>query len=384
MKKSQLTKITTVGLLSAFITMNSHAETQTAFKAKTLADITLPAPEQMETKRVEYVWPVVMQEAKLMSKQQQAYSDEYWQTITGEQINRGVPVYVSDEALIRLAPKARYSSGARQVSPGINLNQLSITQSDGRPAKLNLIAGQQEMQNAGFNDGSVAVKISNVSNKPLFIQSQNKLAADTEYLLHVKEKNSPYQLKLAMPSHFDGETSLTINASLHNQKLVPFSTEVKLLSPSGEELDAQLRDSQVVFNNPLTEFGARNGLYQLELHTAGNAGGKLVKRSVKLPFVNVAKTASLGEIQIDERVALDINVFDAGRYNVSATLQGIDRQGNLQRLQTADVAETLSHNKQLVLPFDLSKFSQFKNFSLVDVKLTDQSRLMTLEVHSAF
>lgn len=383
MKKSQLTHIVAASLLSTVLSTNALADTQATFKAKTAANIALPSTEHMETERVEYIWPAVMQKARLISERQEAYSNEYWQTITGEQINRGVPVYVSGDALIRLAPKARYSSGARQVSPGIELNDLSIKQADGSMVKLNLIAGQEEMKSAGFSDGSVAVKVSSTSNRPLQIQSQNKLAANSEYLLHVKEKNSPYQLKLAMPSHFDGETNLAINASLHNQKLVPLTTQIKLLAPSGEELDAQLRDNRVTFSQPLTEFGAKNGLYQLELHTTGNADGKLVKRSVKLPFINVAKTASLGEVQIDKQIALDINVFDAGRYNVSATLQGVDSQGNLQRLQTADVAETLSQDKQLVLPFDLSKFSHFKNFSLVDVKLTDQSRLMTLEVHSA-
>ena len=54
MKKSQLTKISTVGLLSAFIAINSHAETQPAFKAKNLANIALPASEQMETERYRY------------------------------------------------------------------------------------------------------------------------------------------------------------------------------------------------------------------------------------------------------------------------------------------------------------------------------------------
>lgn len=383
MKLQTLLKSFSFSLLSFTFAAYANAENNTTFKASEKLVAAVLQPDNVEHKRVEYIWPQVMTDADLFASEQQVQSDEYWQTISGAELNRGVKVYVTGDALVRLAPKVHYQSGAPQVAPDLNVDELSFTQTDGNDVQISLLAAQEQMRSAGFSDGSVAMKVANLTNQPLLLRSNGAATSNAEYLLHVKEKDSPYQLSFKLPSHHNnGQNTLNVEANLNQQNLLALTTKVNVIAPSGELIAASFNNDKVVMNSAPTEYGARNGLYQVELHTLGNVGGKLVKRSAKLPFINIARTAEIVDSSVADAVYVNLNVAEAGRYNLLATLQGTNKQGQKVRLQTAEVAEFHDYRAKVTMPFELEKFGDFSDFELVDVKLTDQSRLMTLEVRS--
>lgn len=380
MKLQTLLKSVSFSLLSFALAGHANADTA-SFKASEKPISPVLQPDNVERERVEYIWPQVMTDAVLIAPEQQVQSDEYWQTISGAELNRGVKVYVTGDALVRLAPKVHYQSGAPQVATDLNVDELSFTQADGNDAQISLLAAQEQMRIAGFSDGSVAMKVANQTTQPLFLRSAGGVSSDAEYLLHVKEKGSPYQLSFILPSHHNnGQSTLNVEANLNQQNLLALTTRVNVIAPSGELIAASFNNDKVIMDSAPTEYGARNGLYQVELHTLGNVGGKLVKRSAKLPFINIAKTAEIVDFSISDAVYINLNVAESGRYNLLATLQGTNKQGQKVRLQTAEVAEFHEHRTNVTMPFELEKFRDFSDFELVDIKLTDQSRLMTLEV----
>ncbi len=107
---------------------------------------------------------------------------------------------------------------------------------------------------------------------------------------------------------------------------------------------------------------------------------------MKFPFANSVKTASIDKapwLQSKSGYQVPVTVFEPGRYNVTATLQGVNEQGDVVRLQTVSTANWLESDGVLTLPFTLSEFSQYKQFELVDIQLMDQSRMMLQQVQQS-
>lgn len=381
MKPIKNIKNKTLLVLALALSSQAIAATQQSYQSSEPAAVSLPMQDDVEQQRVTYIWATVDSTSSHISQSQQVQSDEYWQTVTGAELNKGFPLYVGSDALVRLAPMASYQSGARQISPAVNMDSISLSASAGSQPTVSLLADQEAMQTAGFDDGSVAVKVANHSDKPLTMRSESQIPGDAEYLLHVKEKSSTGLLQFAMPSQLDSQQqAITINANLGAKAIIPMTTQVSIITPAGEHIAAQLQHNKVTFDQQLSEYGARQGLYQVQIHTLGNVNGKLIKRSAKLPFALTAKTAAIEKVTVSDKLWVSLDVLESGRYNLTATLQGIDKNGKAHSLQTADVAEYFEQSRAMALPFELQNFSQYDRFELVNVKLTDQSRLMTLQV----
>ena len=219
----------------------------------------------------------------------------------------------------------------------------------------------------------------------LMLKTNQRLGLHDRYLLHVKEKNSPLLLNMTAKSNVAGlaDNSMNIDVSLAGQQINSDEIQVRLLDPKGKEVDVEFKNSQVTFTDDLTFFGSHQGLYELEVNILKMIDGKQVKRTLKFPFANTVKTAEIKSqpvLDMESGYQLPISVSEPGRYSVTATLQGENANGELVRLQTAESANWLDADNVLSLPFTLNEFSQYKNFSLVDVKLMDQSRMMLQQV----
>lgn len=333
----------------------------------------------INTDRVEYIWPQVQTIGNTGQMEQALSSDEYWETVTGAQLRKGVKVFAQDNALVRLAPKASYSSGAKVTPRPLNLEAVYL-QSSGDDVQLTQLASQKDMEAAGFYDGSVALQLANASNGPVTIASNQNLADHATYLIHVKEKGSDNKLVVNAPRFMqDSETALVFDAQVNDAKPIPFATQTTLIAPDGSETNARFQNGKVVFDQPLETVGASEGFYEVQMTTLVNVNRTLVKRSIKVPFVNLQKTAEMTSLNMNDGASINLSVSEPGRFNITATLQGVDTNGKVVKLQTAEVAEFVEQDKAIALPFQLEKFAEYKNLQVVNIKLMDQTRLMPLQ-----
>ena len=380
----------TASFLSAGMVSAKSNDNQT-FSVVAQPTHTVSAGLQVEQKRVEYIWPSP-QQAMSMEKMQSRSSNEYWEKVTGAQLKKGVRLYSqSADALIRLAPSANNGIQADTL----NKDLLKITdKSQLTPVQFNKLASQKAMEEAGFSDGSVALKLALTANlSAMYLKSEQALSDKAEYLLHVKEKNSPVTLNVSAPRFFQDtlERPFELDATMANNALDNSRTQVRLIAPNNAASNATFNNGNVSFFQPLSNVGAYQGYYDLELTSTANINGQAVKRTIKLPFVNLVQTAQLQPRAIMEGtstqpvISVPVNIHEPGRYAVTATLEGFDPQGNQVKMQTVEVAQWMSSSNQLSLPFDFGKLQGFTGpYSLSQVKLTDQSRMMVLQQHTRF
>lgn len=375
--------ILTISLALALGTTTAAASSN-IFAAKQASNTAIPHTTPLAREATTYIWPEPHAAQTNFIEQQSRSSNEYWQVVTGAELSQGISVHTTSDALIRVASYADYSSGAKQVSEPLNPDMLQMSAKGEGLLNTPQIISQMQMKHAGFNDGSVALKV-NETDEQLTLRTTQNITDDGRYLLHIKEKNSPIELQLAAKSNIAGITDnvMDLDIKLAEQPIADSETKVRLLDPTGQEVPVAYQGSTVTFANDLGFFGARQGLYELEVNVSKKLDGKLVKRTIKFPFANTVKTAQLnGQPKLDMKngYELAINVFEPGRYGVTATLQGTTATGELIRLQTVSSAAWLEANGSLPLPFTLNEFQGYRNFTLVDIKLMDQSRMMVQQV----
>jgi hypothetical protein len=350
-------------------------------------DITQAIPEGLQTSqpRVEFIWPTVQPMSPVSENKQHIESDYYWQVVTGAELSRGIKIYSTSEgALLRLAPKADYSSGVKQQSKALDLAQLTLTGKQNELLQLRQIASVEVMKHAGFDDGSVALRLpESDSLQPMVLKSQQTLAEDALYLLQVKEKRSSYRLRITAQNAIEQNGNMmSLEMDIAGQPLDNDRTDIQLLSPTGPGVNVSYQDGRVKLPNNLDVVGAYQGLYELQVTTLDKIDGHWVKRSAKVPFAQHLKTAEIaGALQRKgEHLYIPLLVHEPGRYVVTATLQGYTMQGDKVNVQTADVAQWLDKAQDLRLPFELNAFDKLQGpFTLVNVQLKDQGRMMPLQ-----
>lgn len=345
----------------------------------------LPAvfAEQAIAKQTVYQFKSVQTNAAKPNSTLTKSSNEYWQTYTGKELKQGVELALSDkEQLIRVAPKARYEQGQVFKPKGLELKQLKLLDKQTKKElKLQRKADQQQMRDAGFDDGSVALASLDVSNNPI-LKTDQALNDNDKYLVHVKEKKSKFVLKAKNQLRKSHKSdSLKFELDLNGKK--PNKKQVKLVlhSPSNESVNVALVNDKVVFDQPLETIGAINGFYEIEALVTMDVSGEPLKRSIKMPFSNEIETASIGTetYRVKNRnvhVEVPVSVEMPGRYALKATLAMV-KNGKVNRLATVEVAKQIEHADTLMLPFNVMSRSKGQ-FTLVDVELTDQTRMIKM------
>jgi len=360
--------------------------------AATLIAIAISSASHAQAKNDEatfYQWPSSYK-TDFTKQNKKAYtSNEYWQVVTGAQLNKGVKVYLSDAStLVKLTPKARFDQGAVFKPQNLELNQIQLGNNLANKQQIVQLAAQKEMALAGFKDGSIALKVQNASlNAPSVLKYAQPLVADDKYIVHVKDKNSAFKLNVTAPLEIKKQfqPQLTIKAELTNKQFSNTDVSARLISPLGESVELKYNQGKIDFSNELAQLGAVKGLYQVELNVSVKHLANKIKRTIKVPFIQTAQTASIltTEINIESNnqglinVNVPVSIDQEGRFAVKATLQGYSLNNQKVDIATAEVAKFLSHDENLTMPFKVSGLTKGP-YSLSNIILTDQTRMMVL------
>jgi len=337
-----------------------------------------------------YQWPSSYKTNVSKQNQETYSSNEYWQVVTGAELNKGIKVYLSDSStLVKLTPKARFDQGEVFKPQNLELNQIELGNNlASSKQKLVQLAAQKEMALAGFKDGSIALKVQNASlNAPSVLKYAQPLIADDKYIVHIKDKNSAFKLNVTAPLEIKKQfkPQLKLKAELTNKQFSNADVNARLISPLGESIALKYNNGNIDFSNELEQLGAVKGLYQVELDVSANHLANKIKRTIKVPFIQTAKTANIHVLDINIEtsnkglinVTVPVSITQEGRFAVKATLQGYSLNNQKVDIATAEVARFLSHDESLSMPFKVSRLTKGP-YSLSNIILTDQTRMMVL------
>ncbi|KZY43171.1 hypothetical protein A3733_18275 [Pseudoalteromonas shioyasakiensis] len=243
------------------------------------------------------------------------------------------------------------------------------------------MVARKQMENAGFSDGSVGLKLGQVNGKAMLRTSQ-ALNDDDTYLLHVIEKGSSNALHAK--SQFkvkDQHQRVAMQLSMGKKRFKDSDVKLTLSSPDGEKLDVRYENGEAVFNYPLETLGAINGYYELEASVDTKVNGQTVKRSIKMPFVHSSQTISMDKAKVTAlgnnkyQAKVPVQVTDSGRYAIRATLTGKGNKGERIKLATVEVAKQIDSYDSFTMPFAVTQVAKAP-YELVDIELTDQTRML--------
>ncbi|MDQ3288701.1 MAG: DUF4785 family protein [Pseudomonadota bacterium] len=313
-----------------------------------------------------------------------AESREYWQTVNGTELARGIDLDVSAPgALIRISP-------ARSAK-NLSVADLALSGNNGRSARLEKLASDVELQAAGMDvdAGTVMVRMGR-ENAP----GRYKLRAPNangRYVMHVFEPDSQVVLKArANRNHaLVGETVSIDVALTDSGKAVAARAEALLVSPDGNSHEVEVKQGR---NNRLSGSVqlpsgtvSAPGLWELQVFSSG----KGVQRDARTAFAVAQPTARLkGQHDADARllrVSLPVEAASAGRYEVRGTLFATGPDGTLGPVvQSHTAAWFESGNGVLVLDFDRGNLPSGYGapFEVRQLELHDQTRMAPLEIRA--
>lgn len=328
-------------------------------------------------------------------------SDEYWTTVTGAELNRGVSLSISQaSSVIRISPRADTSSGTLMHSQAISPDKIQLINLDNKSSasksssNIHSLADPQALATAGLTDDSSALTMSS-SAKPgkYLLKVSAPLAAKSSYLVNVKEKHSPYQLKLTSKFRVSSQArSLDFNVSLTNsdQALRPTASlkhsdasyqTLKLVSNNGQ-WQAQLADT-------LAKPSSNQGLSEIQIDIKARVNGIEVIRTVKTAFKQFVPSAKIQQ-QVNTRwregiplsIDFTLDIAEEGRFALSGYLTGRDASGQdkmILKTESAnwltldDSAMSLKLDPQLIQESGLSA-----PFKLMGLELKDQGQMARL------
>jgi len=301
---------------------------------------------------------------------QQSSSDQYWRTVSGAELNKGVNLAISQsDSIIRIAPRGDNSSGGLMHSPAIAPDKLRLYKIDKQTIDKSIsliqsISDPQAMATAGLIDDSSALRLSKQATPGQYqLQVVQPLGADDTYLINVKEKGSPYQLTLSSPAlvaSIDREIGFKLEMSNNDSALAPVAT---LKQENGQYHRLQLLNNgdtwQAKLPDNLALPSSNRGLSEIQVNIETRVDNKPVIRTVKTAFKQYVPSARIGQqatihwrAQKPIKALLSLEVANPGRYAVSAILQGTDANGNLQNILHTESALWLESNGEISLNFD--------------------------------
>ncbi|MCJ8302437.1 DUF4785 domain-containing protein [Shewanella sp.] len=328
-------------------------------------------------------------------------SDEYWTTVTGAELNRGVSLSISQaSSVIRISPRADTSSGALMHSQAISPDKIQLINLDNKSSasksssNIHSLADPQALATAGLTDDSSALIMSS-SAKPGKYQLKVSvpLAPKSSYLVNVKEKHSPYQLKLTSKFRVSSlSRSLDFNISLTNsdQALRPTASlkhsdgsyqTLKLVSNHGQ-WQAQLPET-------LAMPSSNQGLSEIQIDMQTRVNGIEVIRTVKTAFKQFVPSAKIQQ-QVNTRwregvpvsIAFSLDIAAQGRFALSGYLTGSDASGQDKTILKTESANWLTlDNSAMLLKLDpqlIQESGLSAPFKLMGLELKDQGQMARL------
>lgn len=343
--------------------------------------VALPVPDgQFERRPVSYSWALDPNAALSVPDAFVAESREYWQTVDGAELQKGMLLKTTAAgAVIRVSP----ARGSASLTP----TDLSIS-GNGKAARLEQAADAEELRAAGMevNAGTTVVKLGREHAAGDYaLRAAN---ARGRYVVHVFEPDSDVVLKAqADRQHVlgGGTIAVTMEMSRGNHPLTS-QAEALLVAPDGSSRPITVRrDAAGTLTARVRlpeQASAAVGLWELQVFA--NAGG--IQRDARTAFGVAAPTARLGgSVDVDAtrlRINVPVQAGSPGRYEVRGTLYATASDGTLAPVSEAHAAAWLeSGNGSLALAFDRSHVPTGFGapFEVRQLELNDQTRLAPLE-----
>ncbi len=397
--------VSSLSMLALVISTNVNAASSSPIKQLSIPVVqqtelvSIAAPDyKIEQQAVHFSQKVFPKsQLSLQAHAYESISDEYWLEVTGEQLNKGLNLDISNPgALIRLS--------AKQIKNGSSVLGLAIDPSKVQLLKNNQVLqtpfkqtiSQQQLATANVFPNSSAMQLDKSMGKGTFtLQVNQPLNVKQHYMVNVKEKNSPYKLHLsiAKQSYLAGE-KITFNSFVNNtanKNLAKLTTNVNnayIQTPSGEKFNVNLQKSNGKFQVqvPQSNLPAKRGaLYELYVNSQANDKGIKIRRNAKVAFAIAQPTARLqSNFSVNGKAAsINLNVASEGRYEVSGLVYGTSKNGTQLPIMISRSAYYLQPGEQVVqLKFDpkiLAASGLQAPFTVKQLRLMDQSRMALLQ-----
>lgn len=333
---------------------------------------------------------------ELNSRTVTTLSDEYYFTVSGSQLNKGIDIHTSQKgALIKIS---------RQGERGRALENTALQLHSAKQPQKNLAANiiaESDLKATGIFTNATAIKLADDVQPGQFkLNYAQPLSAKNLYVIHVKEKNAVNKLELsAQKQHFvQGETFAFDAAMLGKEVTLALDTvEAFIMSPSGKKISAsvnRMASGVAQISAPTLALDADaieapiNGLYELHVNAMANSKGQPVRRSGKIAFALAPVTADLGKLALisanSKKPAANIalTVKEPGRYEVRGILFGHDNKGQLKPVMETHSAQNFVVGEQVMnMQFDqkiLANSALKAPYVLQNVRLYDQTRMSHL------
>lgn len=346
--------------------------------------VSLPAPAgQFERAPVSFSWALDPRVALSPPTPYVAESREYWRTVDGVELQKGVSVQTSAPgAVIRISPR-------RGAAP-IEAKQVGVT-GHGKAVRLEQATSAVALQAAGMDvqAGTAVVKLARENGAGAY--SLHARNAKGRYVVHVYEPESAVRLKAhADRQHALGGETVTVTLEAYrDDRSIPAQAEALLVAPDGSSLPVRVaRDTagRLAAKVKLpAQASSAAGLWELQLFATADG----IARDARTAFGVAAPTARLrGDITVSGaqlRAVVPLESASPGRYEVRGTLYATASDGSLAPVSQAHSAAWFGRGKgSLVLAFDRAHVPSGYGapYEIRDLQLNDQSRMAPLETRS--
>ena len=346
--------------------------------------VSVPAPAgQFEHALVSFSWALDPHAALSEPAAYVAESREYWQTVDGAELQRGMQLKTTAPgAVIRISPA--------HGSASVDARDVNLTR-NGNAARIERAASAEALHAAGMDvdAGTAVVKLAREDNAGAYALHVAK--AKGRYIVHVFEPDSDVVLKArADHQHVLGGETIAVSMDLaRGGRSMPAQAEALLVAPDGSSRPISVtRDATGTLTARArlpVQADTAPGLWELQLFA--NADG--ISRDARTAFGVSAPTAKLrGDVTVDAsqlHVAVPLENASPGRYEVRGTLYATAADGSLAAVSEAHSAAWFEHgNGALVLTFDRSHVPSGYGapYEVRDLELNDQTRMAPLESRS--
>lgn len=344
--------------------------------------VALPAPAgAVERKPVSFSWALNPDAELSAPAPYMAQSREYWLTVDGSELQRGVGLQMSAPgALVRVSP-------ARGATP-LRAEAFDVS-SQGRPITIARAADAETLRRAGM-DASAGTQILRLGDGSgagrATLRAQG---AHGRYVVHVFEPNSNNILYARTDRNHalvgGAPMRITVGATVAGRRSA-LRSDALLVAPDGSSQPVHLRSTagggqEAVFALP-SKPNQPAGLWELQVFSTVNG----VPRDARTAFAVAQPTARLaGSFGLDAsrlRVSLPVQAGSPGRYEARGTLYASAPDGSLRPVAEAHAAAWMkAGNGVLVLQFQRSQIPAGYGapYELRNLELNDQGRMAPLE-----
>lgn len=345
-----------------------------------LASVALPAG-RFERAPVSFSWALDPFAPLAAPAPHLAESREFWQTVDGAELARGVDLALTAPgALIRVSP----ARGAARLKAG----DVHV-QGNGRTARLESAAGDAELQAAGMDvdPGTAVVRLGREHAAGRYLLRADN--AKGRYVVHVFEPDSDVILRArADRNHVLGGETVTVDIALtRGAHGVAAQAEALLVAPDGSSRPVTVAKGgnghlSARVRLPTATTSSAPGLWELQVFATGEG----VPRDARTAFAVASPTARFeGDYAFNAqllRVALPVEAGSVGRYEARGTLYASGPDRVLRPVAQAHAAAWFERGDgMLVLDFDRSHLPAGYGapFEVRQLELHDQTRQVPLE-----